>query len=958
MAGALPVAGVGLGDQQKFGFPRVRNAAWTVVPQGWASARVALTHSVHYPDQRGAAVWFAFDQPYAAPAGAALNVAFHFSGDTLAAGVTRGDSAQFGLPGVANAARTLAPQGFAPLVVGRAGRVWAGVENNGAARDFAFEAEYAPLNPRNTAFYFGGTMVVTAATVGDASRFGSIERIKKPPQLFAAGWQSSRITGKPRVGATGSVDFTFDGTAEPAPSAANTAFYLGPGQPLTPSAGDSAQFGWPGVRNLAATVGPQSIAPPSILPAPKVFDVDTNGATADFDFVQAYLKKPPALNTPFYFAWERRAFADGWQSTAFGHARAWLFHSYAYPQGWPSATFGQANVENWAEFAATPYGIPPSGAGVPRVEIAPRYPFTLAGVMPTLSAASATVRYLSLADRPVVARRAAPWQLARPAQQGWQHAQQDAGKSPAGWRGSWNPTTSALQGVKHRLPPVLRSGGMPLQHRQHSATALAWVTPIRQQDAAALWQHLRALQADALPAPVGLQCLQQDGDRSVRASRHTGWQVAVALATPQGNDYQSAQPSLQLWVGRFQTARVPPPGITGSRPPTEPPIDPSNACYSFSPQLVFGSPAASDGLLLFQCDGSVPLPPPAGGTVVIAIQRIYLVINHCTLKRVTDNATVPTVSMSLRLDAGSWVWGFEATLPGAAQALVEPTSAGPVELSAWVNRTEFRVLAEQVSRDRTFGQTVLRVSGRGRQALLDAPYAPQLSFNNPQARTHQQLFDDVLTLNGIPLGWSIDYGLEAWNVPAGVFAHQGTYVSALTTLARAGGAYLIPHPSASSFQVRPLYPAAPWHWGEVTPDFILPSAAVSRESIAWKDKPAYNRVFVSGQEQGVLGQVTRAGTAGDVLAPMVTDSLITTAAAARQRGLAILSDTGRQLEVGLRLPVLPATGVIQPGAFVQYQEEGDAGGDQGIVRLGLVRSTSVEVGWPEVYQSLGVECHA
>ena len=122
MAGALPVAGVGLGDQQKFGFPRVRNAAWTVVPQGWSSARVALTHSVHYPDQRGAAVWFAFDQLYAAPAGAALNVAFHFSGDTLAAGVTRGDSAQFGLPDVANAARTLAPQGFNLLVAGRAGR--------------------------------------------------------------------------------------------------------------------------------------------------------------------------------------------------------------------------------------------------------------------------------------------------------------------------------------------------------------------------------------------------------------------------------------------------------------------------------------------------------------------------------------------------------------------------------------------------------------------------------------------------------------------------------------------------------------------------------------------------------------------------------------------------------------------------------------------------------------------
>ena len=83
MAGALPVAGVGLGDQHKFGFPRIENAAWTVAPLGWSSSRIALTHSIYYPDQNGAAVWFAFDQTYAAPAVA--NVAFHFSGDTLAA---------------------------------------------------------------------------------------------------------------------------------------------------------------------------------------------------------------------------------------------------------------------------------------------------------------------------------------------------------------------------------------------------------------------------------------------------------------------------------------------------------------------------------------------------------------------------------------------------------------------------------------------------------------------------------------------------------------------------------------------------------------------------------------------------------------------------------------------------------------------------------------------------------
>ena len=137
----------------------------------------------------------------------------------------------------------------------------------------------------------------------------------------------------------------------------------------------------------------------------------------------------------------------------------------------------------------------------------------------------------------------------------------------------------------------------------------------------------------------------------------------------------------------------------------------------------------------------------------------------------------------------------------------------------------------------------------------------------------------------------------------------------------------------------------------ITPDFILPADVLVRESIAWREKPDYNRVYVSGQEQGVLGRVTRTSTAGDILAPMVTDPLITAAAAARQRGLAVLGDTGRQLELGISLPVMSETGIIQPGMYVQYV-------DGSVTRTGIVRSTQVSVGEIEVKQTLGVEVHA
>ena len=180
---------------------------------------------------------------------------------------------------------------------------------------------------------------------------------------------------------------------------------------------------------------------------------------------------------------------------------------------------------------------------------------------------------------------------------------------------------------------------------------------------------------------------------------------------------------------------------------------------------------------------------------------------------------------------------------------------------------------------------------------------------------------------------------------------RGLYQEALVAIVSAAGGYLIPHPSDQSIRVCHRYPVAPWEWNAVTPDFVLPVDAVARESLRWVEKPGYNRVFVSGQDVGVLGQVSRAGTAGDVLAPMVVDALITEAAAARQRGISVLADTGQQIEVTLRLPVLAETGIIEPGAFVEFQ-------DGSVTRLGIVRSTQVEAGMPEVWQTLGVQSHA
>jgi len=579
----------------------------------------------------------------------------------------------------------------------------------------------------------------------------------------------------------------------------------------------------------------------------------------------------------------------------------------------------------------------------------PDAPVAMMIALPAFSV-SAEVRYESRASRPTVGRAESVWH------RGAEHALgiidrreatlQDRTAIPAFWQlGARCPA-----GMEERLPgrlvrsrralssafeAALRAVGEPRQQRYGDALRQRTGGVSRFANA-----ERRAGPRQMLPHQDGLR----DRRRAVTAL------YAEALRHPAVRHLERIRTGVFLargWFVVYQNAIAPPPG----RHPDDPVVPPQpEPCYRPSTLLRFSLLALTRGDLLFICErGGIP-----DGPRFVPIRRVYCVLHDVTLHRLSDGAEVPAFSLALSLEAGSWTWGFEALSPATALPLVEPDSSGPVELLAEIDGTEFRVLAESLSRERSFGEASIRVTGRGRNAVLAAPYAPVMTFSNTEARTARQLLDDVLThdgtATGISLGWSIEFGLTDWLVPAGVFSHQGTRMDALRVIADAAGGYVQPHRSDRSLGIRHRYPVAPWEWDTVTPDLVLPADVVVRESLRWEEKPAYNRVFVSGQSAGVLGQVTRAGTAGEVLAPMVVDPLITEAAAARQRGRAILADTGRQIEVTLRLPVLNETGIIEPGMFVAYQ-------DGSVTRLGLVRSTTVQAALPEVWQTLGVETH-
>ena len=554
-------------------------------------------------------------------------------------------------------------------------------------------------------------------------------------------------------------------------------------------------------------------------------------------------------------------------------------------------------------------------------------------------------RYFTDTSRPLVGKVATHYQDAGAQPMARTTGFQNADEAPHGFDARYQDAAKLLTGIKNQF---------------QDATRLWKDTVGRYQDGAGLHNGARADYQDATRLRSGNVSRYQDADRLHNGSRD-GYQDATRLRKGTAGRYQDAKRYSQAyWSGmrhgvplwwadrvRYQDAMRPPPGIW-IRP--EPP-GPDDRCYIPSPHLLFDAKWVADTNLLFWCERHEPPPPdPDPGEVVVPVKAVYLVVNSAVLIRVSDGKIIPTSAMSLALDVDSWTWSFSAAVPARAYDDVAWELGEPVEAQATVNGTDFRFLVETIGRDRTFQRDDLRIGGRGRAALLDSPYAPTLNLFSDTGRTSQQLVEWVLSDNGIPLGWTVDWNITPWFVPADVFAHQGSYMSGVTRIAESAGAYVQPHNTADTIIILPRYPVGPWEWGSVTPDFDLPSAVVQREGTEWAKKPYYNRVFVRGEDQGIVGQVTRLGSAGDMLAPEIVDPLITHVDAARQRGLSILSDVGRVTNLSLRMPVLSETGIIKPGKFVRYQ-------DNGVNRIGITRSVQVDVTLPTIWQTIGIEHH-
>jgi hypothetical protein len=347
--------------------------------------------------------------------------------------------------------------------------------------------------------------------------------------------------------------------------------------------------------------------------------------------------------------------------------------------------------------------------------------------------------------------------------------------------------------------------------------------------------------------------------------------------------------------------------------------------------------------------GTLAYPqPPAVASKIIAAANVYSSVHVLAGQDLRDNSPLEVLSATIATDEDSAVWTLRASVSSASWGKLTGGDQ-PAEVVITIDGIQWAFTVDSVSRSRAFNSDSVTVVGRSLSATAGAPWQAERYWVNTGDINAAQLATYAAAYAAVPVTWEV----ADWIVPDAVFSITATPLAVVRRLADAIGAVVRSDRINPGLFVSPRYPSLPNEWEVQSADVVVAWEAVETESFERADAPAYDAVYLSGQQAGSFGYARLAGTAGAFLHPFVTDLLLTDEPALRQRATAILGAGGPQARVTLSLPILTGAGepgVLDLGAVVRVK---DPAGEW----AGMVRAVTVTAELTQARQQVILERH-
>lgn len=270
--------------------------------------------------------------------------------------------------------------------------------------------------------------------------------------------------------------------------------------------------------------------------------------------------------------------------------------------------------------------------------------------------------------------------------------------------------------------------------------------------------------------------------------------------------------------------------------------------------------------------------------------RSYIVLN--TVTATLGGIAIEPIDFNIKTDIDSYCWQGGIKISDSqyqrVKAKLDVARGSEPLVIVTVNGVSYSFIAEEISRNRVFGNYSYSISGRSITAQLGKDYA-----HSQGGTINQDLYaSQIINMQLADLPFSIDrFEVTDWLIPAGTLnTSNQTPISIISQIAQACGAEAISDPLEPKLSIIPRWKKPAWEMATATADLVIPMGVVQSISDQKRVNPRYNTVTLIGRTQG--SEVYRAREGRNLIAPVANWYLYTDRDCVIPRGIQILSDSG------------------------------------------------------------------
>lgn len=259
-------------------------------------------------------------------------------------------------------------------------------------------------------------------------------------------------------------------------------------------------------------------------------------------------------------------------------------------------------------------------------------------------------------------------------------------------------------------------------------------------------------------------------------------------------------------------------------------------------------------------------------------QGVYIVQNSVEILRTDDNRLIKAFAVDIGSNSKEYLWSGSLSLPFSELEKV----ADKPEIEININQLKFIVDVNDIDVKKSFNSGVIDIAVSSTTNRLKTIESYDVGHDaNSVAIMSAQLSRDDLETGFV----FVNKDGEDWMIQSGLIDYSDTTaLDVINSIALSVGDVVISHAHKKEIMMKAKYPAGQSVYS-VPVGKLFDWSANETESIK------YNAIVATGENAGITAVVRKEGTAGEKIAPMIVNKLITTENAARRTAINAIYNT-------------------------------------------------------------------